>query len=137
MIPSENLFLNNVSIWLPLTLATIHPTQGCSCMQVFSINLHFCFASAHRSFLPGDGRGCSAAPHPAQREALEGRVEASSPRCLPSSPRRHRAQHRAFSAQRTCSTKADGQRFPSYHFSPKERMHSYWSPTKYESCEQF
>lgn len=81
--------------------------------------------------------GAAVLPHPAQREALEGRVEASSPRCLSFGPRRHRARHRAFSVQRTCSTKADGQRFPSYRFSPKERMRSYWSPTKSEPCDNF
>lgn len=51
------------------------------------IFLHFCFASAHRFFLPGDGRGRSVALT------------------------QHRAQHRAVSAPRKCSPKADANGF--------------------------
>lgn len=100
--------VRGVCMCVCVTLATIHPTQGRSSMQVFSIHLHFCFASAHR-----DGRGCSVAPYPTQSTAqrvLCTKEVLNQSRCQP---------------------------FPSYHFSPKERMYSYWSPTKYaNNCEK-
>lgn len=88
MVPSKTSFvitsaLGHTRLWLQ---SVLH--RGCSRTQVFSISLHFCFVSAHPSFLPGDGLP----PHQAQKEALKGRVETSSPKCLPSTPRRHGAQ---------------------------------------------
>lgn len=109
--------------------------RGRSFAHVFSINLHFCFASAHPSCLPGDSWGGSVAPQRAQKEALEGRAECLLPSVYPAPPRPHSLsgmEHTKYSAQRNCSTKAADQWFPLCHFVifvPRKGC-CYWSPTK-------
>lgn len=88
----------------------------CSCTQVFSINLYFCFASAHQSFLPGNGRSCRAAPLPSPKGSPGRESSLVSPVPIPS-PVRHVAQRVLCSKEML--NKSTGNSFFFCHFSPK------------------
>lgn len=55
-------------------------------MKVVSINLHFCFASALQSFLPGMVGAAVLPPRPAQRKAPEGEQRPLLPNVCPPAP---------------------------------------------------
>lgn len=135
MVPSKTSFvimfaLGHTRLWLQ---SILH--RGCSRAQVFSINLHFCFVSAHQSFLPGDGWGGSVAPSPSP--------EGSSKR----ESRNLFSQVSTLYPQKAWSTEisllkgsAQQKRLTNgflYVILVPRKGCSYWCPTKQGSCEQF
>lgn len=135
MVPSKTSFvimsaLGQARLWLQ---SILH--RGCSRTQVFSINLHFCFVSAHQSFLPGDGWGGSVAPSPSPEgcSKRESRNVFSQVSTLhPQKAWSTESPLRKGSAQQKRLTNS----FLYVILVPRKGC-SYWCPTEQGSCEQF